>query len=277
MNESPSLTLVIVVGVLVAVGVVLMLERSLTRVLLGFIVFSNGVNLMILAMAGRPGGPPIRWFTDDINEMTDPLPQAMILTAIVITLGITAFLLALAYRSWQLEGNDEVQDDAEDLRIVQGEGRRAVRQRFLQERRRLRADIRRQRAELQATIAAADAQELAEQARIKAEIAAAQAELARFEVEAEDGDIDEQSQETMRRLTHRRQSMVNQVTELRGRIRMGRKRLREHRRADRAAERELWRELRRRIRSQRRQARQTMRAERERLARAEDSDLQGND
>ncbi|MFE1167879.1 Na(+)/H(+) antiporter subunit C [Nocardiopsis sp. NPDC058789] len=277
MSESPSLTLVLVIGVLVAVGVVLLLERSLTRVLLGFIVMSNGVNLMILAMAGQAGGPPVLWFTPTNDEMTDPLPQAMILTAIVITLGITAFLLALAYRSWQLEGNDEVQDDAEDLRIVQGEGRRAVRQRFLQERRRLRADIRRQRAELQATIAAADAQELAEQARIKAEIAAAQAELARFEVEAEDGQGDERSEETVRRLTDRQQSMVNQVTELRGRIRLGRRRLREHRRADRAAERELWRELRRRIRSQRRQASQTMRAERERLARAEDSDLQGND
>ena len=276
MNDSPSLTIVIVIGVLVAVGVVLMLERSLTRVLLGFIVVSNGANLMLLAMAGQPGGPPVLWFTPE-EEMTDPLPQVMILTAIVITLGLTAFLLALAYRSWQLEGNDEVQDDAEDLRIVQGEGRRAVRQRFVQERRRLRADIRRQRAELQATIAAADAQELAEQARIKAEIAAAQAELARFEVDAEDGRGDERSEETVRRLTDRQQSMVNQVTELRGRIRLGRKRLREHRRADRAAERELWRELRRRIRSQRRQARQTMRAERERLARAEDSDLQGND
>lgn len=276
MNDSPSLTLVIVIGVLVAVGVVLLLERSLTRVLLGFIVMSNGVNLMIMAMAGQPGGPPILWF-NDADEMTDPLPQAMVLTAIVITLGITAFLLALAYRSWQLEGNDEVQDDAEDLRIAQGEGRRAVRQRFLKERRRLRADIRRQRAELQATIAAADAQELAEQARIKAEIAAAQAELARFEVAAEDGRSDEQSEETVRQLTDRQQSMVNQVTELRGRIRLGRKRLREHRRADRAAERELWRELRRRIRSQRRKARQTMRAERERLARAEDSELQGND
>lgn len=209
--------------------------------------------------------------------MTDPLPQAMILTAIVITLGLTAFLLAMAYRSWQLEGNDEVQDDAEDLRIVQGEGRREMRHRFAQDRRRLRADIRRQRAELQATIAAADAQELAEQARIKAEIAAAQAELARYEAEAEDGGADEQSQETMRRLSDRKQSMDAQVTELRGRIRLGRKRLREHRRADRAAERELWRELRRRVRSQRRETRLSMRTERERLARAEDNDLQGSE
>jgi multicomponent Na+:H+ antiporter subunit C len=49
--------------------------------------------------------------------MSDSLPQAMVLTAIVITLGITAFLLAMAYRSWQLTGHDEVQDDVEDAAI----------------------------------------------------------------------------------------------------------------------------------------------------------------
>nr|WP_281388800.1 Na(+)/H(+) antiporter subunit C [Nocardiopsis algeriensis] len=268
--------MVVLIGVLVAVGVVLLLERSLSRVLLGFILMSNGVNLLLLAMAGKMGEPPLLWLSDP-EEMTDPLPQAMILTAVVITLGITALLLAMAYRSWQLEGNDEVQDDAEDLRIVQGEGRRALRRRFARERRRLKADIRRQRAELQATIAAADAQELAEQARIKAEIAIAEAELARYEAEAEEHGADEQSQETMRKLSSRAETMAAQVQELRQRIRLGRKRLREHRRADRAAERELWRELRRRVRAQRRQARQSMRAERERLARAEDSDLQGSD
>jgi multicomponent Na+:H+ antiporter subunit C len=46
--------------------------------------------------------------------MSDPLPQAMVLTAIVITLGVTAFGLALAYRAWQLTGHDDVQDDVED-------------------------------------------------------------------------------------------------------------------------------------------------------------------
>jgi multicomponent Na+:H+ antiporter subunit C len=51
--------------------------------------------------------------------MSDPLPQAMVLTAIVITLGMTAFLLALAYRSWHLNGHDEVQDDVEDRRIME--------------------------------------------------------------------------------------------------------------------------------------------------------------
>jgi multicomponent Na+:H+ antiporter subunit C len=52
------------------------------------------------------------------DGMSDPLPQIMILTAIVITLGMTAFLLALAYRNWTLTGNDEVQDDVEDRRIM---------------------------------------------------------------------------------------------------------------------------------------------------------------
>ena len=56
--------------------------------------------------------------------MSDPLPQAMVLTAIVITLGMTAFLLALAYRSWQLHRHDEVQDDAEDRRIAAAAPRR---------------------------------------------------------------------------------------------------------------------------------------------------------
>ncbi|WP_425574660.1 sodium:proton antiporter [Streptomyces rhizosphaericus] len=46
-----------------------------------------------------------------------PLPQALVLTAIVITLGTTAFLLAMAHRSWQLHGHDEVQDDVEDASI----------------------------------------------------------------------------------------------------------------------------------------------------------------
>ena len=48
----------------------------------------------------------------------DPLAQAMILTSIVITLALTAFILAMAYRSWQLHGHDEVQDDLEDRRVA---------------------------------------------------------------------------------------------------------------------------------------------------------------
>ena len=113
---SPNLVLVIVVGVLVAAGVTLLLERNLTRVILGITMLGNGVNLLIL-LGGGYGGPPIVGVTPEA-EMSDPLTQAMILTAIVITLGMTAFLLAMAYRSWLLTGTDDVQDDVEDRRIM---------------------------------------------------------------------------------------------------------------------------------------------------------------
>jgi multicomponent Na+:H+ antiporter subunit C len=104
--------------VLVAVGVYLLLERSLTRVLLGFVLLSNGVNLTLVLAGGRAGSAPIVGAAPDGEPMSDPLAQAMILTAIVITLGLTAFVLAMAYRSWQLGGHDEVADDVEDRRIA---------------------------------------------------------------------------------------------------------------------------------------------------------------
>jgi multicomponent Na+:H+ antiporter subunit C len=114
---SPNLLLVIVVGILFAAGVTLLLERNLTRVILGITLLGNGVNLLIL-LGGAYGGPPIVGLTPE-GRMSDPLTQAMVLTAIVITLGMTAFLLAMAYRSWLLTGHDDVQDDVEDRRIVQ--------------------------------------------------------------------------------------------------------------------------------------------------------------
>jgi multicomponent Na+:H+ antiporter subunit C len=113
---SPNLLFVIVVGVLFAAGVALLLERTLTRVILGLTLLSNGANLLIL-LGGGYGGPPIVGVTPE-SRMSDPLAQAMVLTAIVITLGMTAFLLAMAYRSWVLTGHDEVQDDVEDRRIM---------------------------------------------------------------------------------------------------------------------------------------------------------------
>ncbi|GLY07087.1 MULTISPECIES: Na(+)/H(+) antiporter subunit C [Actinoplanes] len=113
---TPNLVYVVIIGVLFAAGVSLVLERSLTRVLMGMILLGNGVNLLIL-LGGAAGTPPIVGLGPQ-DAMADPLPQIMILTAIVITLGMTAFLLALAYRSWALSGHDEVQDDDEDRRIM---------------------------------------------------------------------------------------------------------------------------------------------------------------
>lgn len=123
-DMTPSVVLIIAIGAFVTAGVYLLLERSLTRVLLGVILIGNGINLMFMVSGGRAGGAPIVGVTPD-NEMSDPLPQAMVLTAIVITLGLTAFVLAMAYRSWQLLGHDEVQDDLEDRRVARIAARNA--------------------------------------------------------------------------------------------------------------------------------------------------------
>lgn len=114
---SPNLVLVVTIAVLVTAGVYLLLERSLSRVLIGLVLLGNGVNLLFLVAGGAAGRPPIVGLEPE-GRMSDPLPQAMVLTAIVITLGMTAFLLAMAYRSWQLHRHDEVQDDVEDRRIA---------------------------------------------------------------------------------------------------------------------------------------------------------------
>jgi multicomponent Na+:H+ antiporter subunit C len=114
----------ITIGVLVGCGVTLLLERSLSRILLGVILLGNGVNLLIV-FGGRSGDPPVAGVGDEA-VMSDALPQAMVLTAIVITFGFTAFLLAISYRSWYLNGDDEVPDDLEDRQIVRRAANREV-------------------------------------------------------------------------------------------------------------------------------------------------------
>ena len=115
-DMSPNIVLVVTIGVLFAAGVYLLLERSLSRVLIGVILIGNGANLLFLVAGGAAGRPPIVGAEPE-GQMSDPLPQAMVLTAIVIALATAAFLITMAYRSFQLNGHDEVQDDVEDARI----------------------------------------------------------------------------------------------------------------------------------------------------------------
>lgn len=110
---APSLTLIVVAGFLIAAGVYLLLERALTRVLLGIILASNGVSTLYLVVSGPAKGAAFVGSRPD-SEMSDPLPQAMVLTAIVIALASVAFVLSLAYRQWRITGSDDVPDDAED-------------------------------------------------------------------------------------------------------------------------------------------------------------------
>ena len=112
-----SLVLVIIMGVLFAAGVYAMLERSLTRVLIGFLLLGNAANLFLLVVMGAPGVAPFYGSAGEGESFSDPLPQALSLTAIVITFAISSFLLALVYRSWQLGQADTVTDDEADREV----------------------------------------------------------------------------------------------------------------------------------------------------------------
>jgi len=111
-----SLLLAVGASLLFACGTWLVLQRRLSRIILGVGLLGHGANLLLL-LSGRRGAPPLHG-TADPATFADPLPQALALTAIVITFGVTMFLLALAYRSWRVTGDDEVEDDLEDRLVA---------------------------------------------------------------------------------------------------------------------------------------------------------------
>jgi multicomponent Na+:H+ antiporter subunit C len=121
-----TVALAFVVAVLFGVGTYLMLQRTLTRVIFGLATMGHGANLLLQLAGGRAGEPPL--VDEESGTMivgqsggagfVDPLPQALALTAIVISFGVTAYLLAMAYRSWVLNDSDAVEDDVEDRRIA---------------------------------------------------------------------------------------------------------------------------------------------------------------
>ncbi len=112
-----SLIGLVVVAVLFGIGTYLIQQRLLTRIVIGLALISHGVNLLII-LSGRRGIAPVVKGAVGPDGISDPLPQAMVLTAIVISFGVTAFLLALALRSFVLTGSDAVEDDLEDRRIA---------------------------------------------------------------------------------------------------------------------------------------------------------------
>lgn len=88
----------LLVGLLFACAVHLILHSSFTKILFGFVVLSNAANLLILSMSGDPAGKMAPLITAVAGPRVDPLPQALILTAIVIGFGVTAYLVMLLYR-----------------------------------------------------------------------------------------------------------------------------------------------------------------------------------
>ena len=119
-----TVLLAAVAGSLFACGAWLLMQRRLSRIIIGVGLLGHGANLLLVTAGGPPGRAPIIG-GDDPGTFADPLPQALALTAIVITFGITALLLALGYRSWQLTGDDRVEDDVEDRYIARLEADRA--------------------------------------------------------------------------------------------------------------------------------------------------------
>lgn len=105
-----EIILSVVVGVLFAVGFYLVLRRSLMRVVIGVALLTNAVNLLVFTASGltRGGAPLVQaGETAPAAGASDPLPQAFILTAIVIGFGVLAFFVALAMRVYQSAGIDD--------------------------------------------------------------------------------------------------------------------------------------------------------------------------
>ncbi|MBS4176330.1 Na(+)/H(+) antiporter subunit C [Lederbergia citrea] len=102
----------VLIGVLVTVATYLILSRNLIRVILGTSLLSHAVHLLLMTMGGlKNGNAPLLGEKGDIY--VDALPQALILTAIVISFAVTAFFLVLVYRSYQ-------ESRTEDLDVIRG-------------------------------------------------------------------------------------------------------------------------------------------------------------
>ena len=115
-----NILLAIVVAVLFGCGTWLLTQRRLTRIIIGIGLLGHGANLLLVTSGGIGGRAPIIG-SDEEGVYADPLPQALALTAIVITFGVTAFLLALGFRSWLITRDDRVEDDVEDRFVAEHE------------------------------------------------------------------------------------------------------------------------------------------------------------
>lgn len=93
-----TLLLAMAIGVIFGSGTYLMLKPDLFRVVMGMVLISNAANLTLMSAGLSRGAAPFVGQGEDGDPVSDPLVQAMTLTAIVIGLGVTALLLSLAYR-----------------------------------------------------------------------------------------------------------------------------------------------------------------------------------
>ncbi|MBZ0184589.1 MAG: Na+/H+ antiporter subunit C [Melioribacteraceae bacterium] len=106
-----NLLFAVMIGVLYGAGFYLILRRSFVKVLIGLILLAHGANLLILTVGRLTKGNPV--FVNsgtDASAFADPLPQALILTAIVIGFGIQAFALVLFKRAYKTAKTDDLDE-----------------------------------------------------------------------------------------------------------------------------------------------------------------------
>ena len=102
-----EIVMAFVCGFLFMAAIYLILSRSLLRIIIGTGLLSHGAHLLLLTMGSFKGSaPPV--LSDGATDYADPLPQALILTAIVISFGVTAFFLVLAYRAYSELKTDDM-------------------------------------------------------------------------------------------------------------------------------------------------------------------------
>ena len=105
-----EILLAILVGVLYTAGLYMLLRRSIVKFIIGIIFLSNATNLLVFLASGIISGAPAFLKEGVINtkELSDPLPQALVLTAIVIGFGITVYTLTLKYKFFEITGTDDL-------------------------------------------------------------------------------------------------------------------------------------------------------------------------
>lgn len=108
-----EIVLAVMIGILYAAGIYMILRRSLVKLILGIIILGNGANLLIFLL-GRitKGRPPI--IPGDLKVFAeayaDPIPQALILTAIVISFGLQSFAIILIKRAYKVVKTDDLDE-----------------------------------------------------------------------------------------------------------------------------------------------------------------------
>lgn len=101
----------ITIGILFAAAIYMMLRRSIVKLVIGLMLLSNAANLLIFSTAGMVrGAPPLipEGVAAPQGAVADPLPQALVLTAIVIAFGVLSFTVVLVRRAWEIVGADDL-------------------------------------------------------------------------------------------------------------------------------------------------------------------------